>query len=232
MKNSVLGRAVLALLAAAGLLAGFGALPLAAQAGWCCKDGAVAAATPEQCEKTGGTWFFTQLEAEKYCQENMPGWCCLTGAVASSTRQECAAKGGAWFASQAEAERSCLNPEVLPDLVIKSIEVNRKCQVVVVVANAGPGAVPDDVWAVHKPTSVSVCLYIDGDKWGGRTIWGFDAGRLLQPAGGTAKYVSELKVGKAVEITAVVDLTGEVGEAHEDNNQMVKKVRCASARSK
>jgi len=221
-----------ALVGAAVLLVVSGALPLAAQDGWCCKDGVIAAGTPEQCKEKGGEWFFTQAEAEKYCQENLAGWCCLEGAVAAATRQECAAKGGAWFASQPEAEQSCQNPEGLPDLVIKGIEVNRKCQVVVTVANAGPGMIPDDVWTLHKPTSSSVHLYINGDKWGGRTIWGFDPGKLLQPAGGTVRYVSDLKVGKTVEITAVIDLSGEIGEAHEDNNELVKKVRCRTGQGK
>ena len=232
MKNSDSWRRALALLGAAGLLVVFGAMPLAAQEGWCCKDGVVAAATPEQCKEKGGAWFFNQAEAEKFCQENAAGWCCLDGAVVAATRKECTSRKGAWFASQAEAESSCQNPEGLPDLVIKGIEVDRKCQVVVIVANAGPGAVPDDVWATHKPISSSVCLYLNGDKRGGRTIWGFDPGRHLQRAGGTVKYVSDLRINGLVEVTAVIDPTGEVGEAREDNNQMVKKVRCSTGRRK
>jgi hypothetical protein len=190
MKKTVLWLGALGLVA--GLLVMFSAMPLAAQEGWCCKDGIVFAATPGQCKE----------------------------------------KGGAWFATQAEAERFCPNANNLPDLFIKDIEVNRNCQVVVIVANDGPGIVPDVVWTVHKPTSSSVYLYINGKKWGGRTIWGFDLGRLLQPAGGSARYVSNLVIGAETEITAVVDLTGEVNETSEDNNKLVKKVKCAFRRTK
>jgi hypothetical protein len=230
MRNSDPWLTAAAWIAAAWLLAGPGCRPLAAQQGWCCKDGVVTAATPDQCREKGGSWFFTQAEAEKFCQENAPGFCCLDGLVVAATRQECTSRKGAWFASRDEAESSCQNPEWLPDLVIKGIEVDRKCQVVVIVANAGPGPVPDDVWVTHKPISSSVVIFINGRKRGGRTIWGFDPGRLLQPAGGTAKYVSDLKVSGLVEISAVVDLTGEVGEAREDNNELVRKVRCSSGR--
>jgi len=100
--------------------------------------------------------------------------------------------------------------------------------VVVTVANVGPGTVPDPVWTVHTPTSCSVYIFINGRKWGGKTVWGFDPGRLLQPASGTARYVSDLIVSAEAEITAVIDLTAEVAETQEDNNKIVKKVKCAS----
>ena len=229
MKKRVSWFVTLAVIAAAGLLAGFGAAPLAAEEGWCCKDGAVFAATPAQCKEKGGTWFVTQIEADRYCkQAPPPGWCCKDGVVVVAEAEECKMKGGIWFATQAEAERYCRSGQKLPDLVIKDIMLNRSCQVVVTVANAGPGMVPDAVWTAHTPTSCSVYIFINGRKWGGKTVWGFDPGKLLQSVGGAARYVSDLIISAEAEITAVIDLTAEVAEIHEDNNKMVKKVKCAS----
>jgi hypothetical protein len=188
MKKKVSWFAVLGLIAAAGLLFFAGAMPLTAGEGWCCKDGVVFAATPEQCKEKGGVYFATKPEALKFC----------------------------------------LDGKKFPDLIVRDIVLNRKCQVVVIVGNAGPGMVPDEVWTVHKPTSSSVYLYIHGQKWGGGTIWGFDPGKLLQSPGGTAKYVSRLIVGAETEITAVIDHTGEVTETDETNNKLVKKLKCES----
>jgi len=189
----------------------------------------VVAASPEDCKAKGGVYFATQLEAERYCKQNPPaGWCCVNGRVVAASPEDCKAKGGVYFATQLEAERYCRQGEKLPDLVIKNIARNSQCQVVVTVANAGPGAVPDEVWSVHTPTSSSVLLFINGRRWGGKTIWGFDADKSLQPAGGTARYVSQLIVGANAEITAVIDHTGEVSETNEGNNQLVKKLSCAT----
>jgi hypothetical protein len=85
------------------------------------------------------------------------------------------------------------------------------------------------VWTVHTPTSCSVYLYINDQKWGGKTVWNFDPGKLLQPAGGTANYVSSLIVSAEAKITAVIDPTGEVAETDEDNNKLSRKVRCSAA---
>ena len=215
------------LLAAAGFLLVAGALPLIADEGWCCKDGVVFAATPEQCKEKGGMYFATQAEAERYCkQPPTSGWCCKDGVVFAATPEQCKEKGGTYFATQIEAERFCRQGGKLPDLIIRDISLNRKCQVVVTVGNAGPGRVPDEVWTVHKPTSSSVYIYVNGRPWGGGTIWGFDPGRLLQAAGGTARYTSRLIVADATEIKALIDHTGEVNEVREDNNHMEKKLKC------
>ncbi|MBN2346750.1 MAG: hypothetical protein JXO51_10215, partial [Candidatus Aminicenantes bacterium] len=195
--------------------------------GWCCVDKVVIPATPEECKKKGGVWFPTKAEAEKYCEAPPSGWCCVDKVVIPATPEECKKKGGVWFPTKAEAEKYCRAGAGLPDLIIKEISLNRKCQVVVTVANAGPGMVPDDVWAVHTPGSSSVYLYVNGKKWGGRTIWGFDPGKTLQPPGGVARCVSRLTVGAEAEITAVIDHTAQVAETDEGNNKMVKKLRCA-----
>ena len=191
--------------------------------GWCCKDGVVFAATPELCKRKGGVYFATEAEARKYCEQPpATGWCCKDGMVFAATPEQCKEKGGMYFATKPEAEKYCRIGNKLPDLIVRDIALNRRCQVVVTVGNAGPGMVPDEVWTVHKPTSCSVYLYINGQKWGGGTVWGFDPGKLLQPPGGTARYVSKLVVGSAAEITALIDHTGEVTEVDETNNKWLK----------
>jgi len=117
----------------------------------------------------------------------------------------------------------------LPDLVIEDIKLDRHCNVVVRVKNIGSGPVPDAVWTSHTPNSSSVFLYINGRKWGGQTLWKFDARRHLQRPGGTAVMTSNLKVPNKVVITALIDHTREVVEENDNNNVMKKVLDCESA---
>ena len=111
------------------------------------------------------------------------------------------------FSQQPTKKRRAPSPAgKLPDLVVKDIYLTPNCTVVVSLKNLGPGIVPDEVWTVHKPKSAGVYLYINGQKWGGASIWKFDPGRSLQPSGGTATYTSTLKVSGTDKITAIVDL--------------------------
>ncbi|MBN2346179.1 MAG: hypothetical protein JXO51_07285, partial [Candidatus Aminicenantes bacterium] len=110
MRKRISWLAVLAVIAMAGLLAGSGVTTLAAEEGWCCKDGVVFAATPEQCKEKGGVWFPTKAEAEKYCEAPPSGWCCVDKVVIPATPEECKEKGGVWFPTKAEAEKYCEAP--------------------------------------------------------------------------------------------------------------------------
>ena len=112
---------------------------------------------------------------------------------------------------EGKAKRLC-------DLTIRDIYLTKDCRVAVVVKNLGPGPVPNDVWTVHTPKSAGVYLYINGKKWGGASIWKFDPAKNLQPPGGTATYVSTLKVAGTASITAKVDLWNVVPEGSETNN--------------
>jgi len=115
---------------------------------------------------------------------------------------------------------------LLPDLTIVDIVVNKRCQVVVMVKNLGPGMVPDEVWTGHKPDSSDVYLYRNGKRWGGASIWKFNPGKSLQPSGGKAIYTSKLKVSGKAKITAIIDETGQVKETNEGNNKNVKNLAC------
>jgi hypothetical protein len=107
MKKRVSWFAVLGLIAAAGLLFFAGAVPLTAGEGWCCKDGVVFAATPEQCKEKGGAYFATQAEAERYCKQMPPtGWCCKDGVVFAATPEQCKENGGVFFETKDEADVS------------------------------------------------------------------------------------------------------------------------------
>jgi hypothetical protein len=114
----------------------------------------------------------------------------------------------------------------LPDFKIEKIYLTKDCKVAVVVKNLGPGVVPDEVWTVHTPKSAGVYLYKNGAGWGGATIWGFDAAKNLKNPGGTATYVSTLKVTGSAGIKAVVDLWNVVKEAQEGNNSLETKLTC------
>ena len=115
-----------------------------------------------------------------------------------------------------------------PDLTIEKITVDKKCHLVVVVKNNGPGILPNNVYTVHHPKSAGVYVYINGKGWGGQSIWKFDPGRNLQQPGGMATYISRYVVGTTpIEVKAVVDLHNDVTENIETNNKKVQmKLRC------
>jgi hypothetical protein len=114
----------------------------------------------------------------------------------------------------------------LADLTIEKIYLTKDCRVAVVVKNLGPGPVPDEVWTVHTPKSAGVYLYKNGAGWGGGAIWKFDPAKKLKNPGGTATYISTLKVTGAAGIKAVVDLWSVVSEANEGNNSLETKLSC------
>jgi len=116
--------------------------------------------------------------------------------------------------------------EKLPDFTIDKLYLTKDCRVAVVVKNLGPGVVPDDVWTVHTPKSAGIYLYKNGTGWGGGTIWKFDPAKNLKAPGGTATYVSTLKVTGTAGIKAVVDLWNVVLEANEGNNSLETKLAC------
>jgi hypothetical protein len=114
----------------------------------------------------------------------------------------------------------------LPDLTIVDITLNDQCFVVVTARNNGPGRLPDKVWTDHSPDSSAIYLHINGKKWGGQSIWGFDPARNLQNPGGTATMTSKLKVTGTAMIAAYIDHTYRVKETDEKNNAMKKEVTC------
>lgn len=119
-----------------------------------------------------------------------------------------------------------------PDLTIDKILLDKDCLVTVVVKNLGPGKIPDTVWTVHTPQSAGVYLYRNGSNWGGETIWLFDPTKQLQNPGGTATFVSNLKVTGTESIKATVDLWDAVKEANEKNNSLEVKRTCQAQADK
>ncbi|MCP3898264.1 MAG: hypothetical protein GY707_00865 [Desulfobacteraceae bacterium] len=118
-----------------------------------------------------------------------------------------------------------------PDLVIDNISLNKACEVVVKLRNIGQGQVPNKVWTVHKPNSSSVYLSINNKGWGGSTIWKFDPGKGLENSGGTAIYVSSLKVTGTATVKAEIDHTKQVNESNETNNIKTKRLTCQAGAS-
>ncbi|NTW10393.1 MAG: hypothetical protein HGA26_03430, partial [Chlorobiaceae bacterium] len=115
---------------------------------------------------------------------------------------------------------------LLPDLSIEDIRLTPDCRVVVRVRNNGPGNLPDNVWTDHQPKSAGVYLTINGNKWGGGTIWNFDPARALKAPGGTAEFVSTLKVTSPSQVKAEVDIWNVVAEKNESNNWMQRSLSC------
>ena len=117
----------------------------------------------------------------------------------------------------------------LPDLIIRDLRLNERCEIVANVSNLGPGRVPDAVWTVHAPNSSSVHLTIDGRPWGGETIWKFDPRRALQAPHGHTIYVSNYVVHGSATVQATVDHTAQVAEVNEGNNARTETLSCRGA---
>ncbi len=130
-----------------------------------------------------------------------------------------------WIAATGGLNAQVSGP-LLPDLTVESISLVQGCMVSVVVKNLGPGPVPDTVWTVHTPQSAGVYLYRNGSNYGGASIWLFDPAKHLQSVGGTATFVSNLKVTGTESIKAVVDLWNVVKEVNEKNNSLETKLTC------
>jgi hypothetical protein len=117
-------------------------------------------------------------------------------------------------------------PFLRPDLSVQDVWLTPDCRVAVRIRNNGPGVVPDNVWTNHQPNSAGVYLTINGNKWGGASIWLFDPGRALKAPGGTAEYVSNLKVTSPSQVKAEVDIWNVVAETNESNNWMQRNLAC------
>ncbi|MBN1375884.1 MAG: hypothetical protein JXA01_06995 [Dehalococcoidia bacterium] len=77
---------------------------------WCCDEGVVTETTKEVCIRRGGTYYATEAEAMKRCQQAATGWYCYQGTLFQGSREQAAQVGAPWYSSQAEAARYC-NPE-------------------------------------------------------------------------------------------------------------------------
>jgi cytochrome b involved in lipid metabolism len=77
--------------------------------GWCCHEGKVFPAAPEECRERGGHFSPTREEAEEHCREkpHETGWCCHDGKVFPAAPEECRERGGQFFPTREEAEEHC-----------------------------------------------------------------------------------------------------------------------------
>lgn len=114
----------------------------------------------------------------------------------------------------------------LPDLVIDDIKLDQNCNVMVRVRNAGPGHIADEVWTVYKPESSGVYLTVDGQGWGGETIWKFDPDKHLKAPGGTAIYRSTCRITATAFVQATIDHTKQVNEQNDQNNTRTERLTC------
>lgn len=112
-----------------------------------------------------------------------------------------------------------------PDLIVRELWTNERCQIVVTVANQGPGVLPDNAW----PSSL-LAIGLRGAVAGTVPLATVDPGRHLRVPGGTATYVSRFTVpAGGAPVDAVVDNNNKVAEANEDNNTLARVLTCAAA---
>ena len=112
----------------------------------------------------------------------------------------------------------------LPDLVVRGRRVNERCQIVVTLANQGPGILPDNAW----PSSL-LAIGLRGAVAGTVALATVDPGHALRNPGGTATYVSGFTVpAGSVTVDATVDYNNKVVEANERNNSRAGVRTCTA----
>ncbi|MCF6173264.1 MAG: hypothetical protein L3J44_05710, partial [Campylobacteraceae bacterium] len=127
----------------------------------------------------------------------------IKGAKASKARAEDLVLNGVVYRKKGSKHR--VRNRALPDVIVSRIYLDKNCNVMVKVKNAGKGAVPIAVWKKHKPNSSSIYIKRYGKNWGGSTIWKFDKSQRLLKPGGSTMYKSNLKVKGTQKITAIID---------------------------
>ena len=68
---------------------------------------------------------------------------------------------------------------------------------------------------------------VNGQQWGGKSIWLFDSGRKLQKPGGQVRCLLNYTVKGTINVGALVDMHNVVREAQEWNNSFfAREVKC------
>ena len=122
--------------------------------------------------------------------------------------------------------------QLMPDLAITNIFVDKNCYVIVTVENLGPGNLPEGAYIPGHPQVVSFYYEIKyrespysrntiGNS-GSTVLKLFDEKKKLKKAGG--KIFHKLgKVGSyTTTVTAFIDSVNNLKERHENNNKAVK----------
>jgi len=123
----------------------------------------------------------------------------------------------------------------LPDLQVKLIEVTRKCELQVTIANIGAAGVPESCYLGLG--SVLVQLFKGNILGSSIGLKVFDPLGKLKAPGGTATYVwpaMNISMGrdmKPPKIRAVVDPKNVLAESNETNNELTQEVICKAKAS-
>jgi hypothetical protein len=118
---------------------------------------------------------------------------------------------------------------VHPDLVVKDLSLNENNQVVVTVANQGPGALHLVKWHDKGPEAVTLIVKA-GTRSYGVTLPGLDPEYKLRSPGGTVSHTFEMiTLTKTTRVTATIDKGDKVIETKERNNSITKNLGPASA---
>uniref|UniRef100_A0A832A5P1 Uncharacterized protein n=1 Tax=Desulfacinum infernum TaxID=35837 RepID=A0A832A5P1_9BACT len=97
----------------------FDAKPPPPPKGWCCAEGRVFPASPQECQRRRGFFSYDRDDVEQRCQRQ--GWCCLNGKVFPASPQQCKSQGGFFSFDRDDVEQRCqrqgwccLNGKVFP----------------------------------------------------------------------------------------------------------------------
>lgn len=118
----------------------------------------------------------------------------------------------------------------LPDLIVKDLRLARDCRLLVTIANAGNGGVPES--AYHRTQGAAVQMYRGSKAWGGIRLFAVDPGKKLKSPGTEVTHTwfpnaANLKLKPGVHpMRAVVDNNNAVTESNEGNNSRTERLSC------
>ncbi len=121
-----------------------------------------------------------------------------------------------------------------PDLIVKSLSLNSRCNIVIVTANIGKGGVPNSAYNV--PNKTFLVLYDGTQLLGGISLADLDSAKHFKSSG--ASITSTWNPGNFNKtmpthtIKAIIDYGKIVKESRENNNYRIAKLKCKNRRLK
>lgn len=131
-----------------------------------------------------------------------------------------------------EAEATIVDgPGPQPDLVVDRVELQRGCQIVLTLRNAGQATLPNQ--AYDPANGVAVEVQRNHQPWGGIRLSAVDPSGKLKVPGGSVQYVWFPKAANlrlppgAQTLRATIDRYNTVAESNEGNNDKTSAVTCS-----
>jgi hypothetical protein len=121
-------------------------------------------------------------------------------------------------------------PQQLPDLIVKDLELVQDCKIKVTIANIGSAGVPASGYDLNNGAAIQ--MYRFAQPWGGIRLGAIDPSHLLMTPGNSVSWIwfpgaANLNLTPGTHsIKVVVDNNNAVVESDETNNSRTERLTC------